>query len=66
MDRNVVVNKLCFSYTVAFNYQTGYTLLCTVVLLGKYSMLVLPLDLLLVLPLDLVMVKPMHFLHCIV
>ena len=31
LDRNVVVNKLCFSYTVAFNYQAGYTLLCTVV-----------------------------------
>ena len=33
LGRNVVVNKLCFSYTVAFNHQAGYTLLCTVVLL---------------------------------
>ena len=28
-----VVNKLCFHNIVAYNYQAGYTLLCTVVLL---------------------------------
>ena len=28
-----MVNKLCFSYIVAFNFQPEYTLLCTVVLL---------------------------------